>query len=69
MISELYKRKEYEKVLFEQEIKEINQSSFTVESIEALVNKCEDKERIRTIIENYLTYIVELNFEPISKLK
>lgn len=66
MISEEYKDKIYNRTLFELDLKEIKQNNLDINYIEALILKCEHNERIRSIIENYLSYIVELNFEPIS---
>ena len=66
LISNGYKNRLYNKDLFEEELNLINNKSYDLSYIQLLIDKCEHNERIRTIIENYSTYIVELNFESIS---
>lgn len=65
LISKDYQDKLYKKTLFESELGEFKDIQ---QYIEHLIQRCENHERIRNIIENYLTYIVELHFEQISKI-
>lgn len=67
MLPSDYVRDVYTPDIFINELKDIHSQYFNNSSIvKIVIDKCDDLEGIKQIIDNYLGFMVELNFESIS---